>query len=304
MYGAIIGDIVGSVYEFNNIKTKDFPLFQEKSEYTDDTIMTMAVAQAIVKTKTESKNRSIDHRNLEDFKANLVLLMGQYARKYPYYGYGVRFSQWLAGRIVGPYYSFGNGSAMRVSPCAIYAVELQEVLMLAQASAEVTHNHPEGIKGAQATAAAIFLAKTGRSKQEIREYLEEHFYSLNFTLEEIRPSYRFDESCQNTVPQALVAFLESESFEDAIRNAVSLGGDSDTLAAITGSVAWMYYSRQWRGPGGSLFGPEHYQICLAPDMERMRAEAEKYLPVELAEFAKEFVGFCLSYQGWYNRMTM
>lgn len=169
-------------------------------------------------------------------------------------GYGGRFSSWLHGTINEPYNSFGNGAAMRVSPCAIYAVELEEALMLAKASAEVTHNHPEGIKGAQATAAAIFLAKTGKSRDEIREHIENNYYRLDFTLDDIRTNYGFDETCQGTVPQAIAAFLESENFEDAIRNAISIGGDSDTLAAITGAIAWAFYRD--RGFANCFFGPK------------------------------------------------
>ncbi len=308
MYGAIIGDIVGSVYEFDNIKHKNFPLFCERSIFTDDSIMTVAVAKAIVKTKIESTNRSIDASNIDVFKNNLMCLMREYGKKYPHPvgGYGVRFSNWLAGTINKAYNSFGNGSAMRVSPCAIYAVELEEALMLAKASAEVTHNHPEGIKGAQATAAAIFLAKSSKSKDEIRSYIEANYYSLDFTLDSIRSNYSFDETCQGTAPQAIVAFLESNCYEDAIRNAISLGGDSDTLGAITGSIAWAFYQDYYHGEKlfeGSVFGPVKRQILLTPDMASMREEAEKRLPKDIAEFVEYFVGFCLSYQGYYNRMT-
>ncbi len=308
MYGAIIGDIVGSAYEFNNVKTKDFPLFAWNATYTDDSIMTIAVAKAIVKTKTESPNRSIDQRNIGVFQENLIAAMREYGKRFPNPkgGYGCRFSCWLSGESNEPYNSFGNGAAMRVSPCGVYAVELSEALMLAKASAEVTHDHPEGIKGAQATAAAIFLAKSTKSKEKIKAYIEDNFYSLNFTLDEIRPAYGFDESCQGTVPQAIVSFLESESFEDAIRNAVSLGGDSDTLAAITGSIAWAYYKDHpysAKNPESVAFGPKNYQILLSPDMAAMREGAEKRLPGDMAEFAESFMQFCLSYQSWYCRMT-
>lgn len=216
MYGAILGDIVGSPYEFdcNNCKTKDFPLFSRRSQFTDDTVMTLAVAKALLDT----------HRQ-EDaaIKAALVREMQRLGRLYPDRGYG-------------------NGSAMRVSPAAWLAEDMTEALHLAQLTAEVTHDHPEGIRGAQAAAAAIFLARTGCSRADIRAYVERAFgYDLGRTCNEIRPAYRHVESCRETVPQAVTAFLESTGFEDALRTAVSLGGDSDTLAAITGSIAEAFY---------------------------------------------------------------
>ena len=234
MLGAIIGDMVGSKYEFDNIKTKEFPLFSPDTTYTDDTIMTIAVARALMRSREETHN----------FQAVLIEEMQALGRKYPYPtgGYGMRFSQWLRSSHPEPYHSFGNGSAMRVSPCGLIAVELYEALSLAKASAEVTHNHPEGIKGAQAVAGAVFLARQHKDKQYIADFIKTNFYDLDFTLDQIRDSYRFNETCQGTVPQAIVAFLESASFEDAIRNAVSLGGDCDTLTAITGSIAWTYYA--------------------------------------------------------------
>ena len=270
MYGAIIGDIVGSAYEFCNIKTKVFPLFSPGCDYTDDSLMTIAVAQALVQPWTD----------LEDFKQRLVETMQAMGRAYPYPtgAYGGRFSAWLRSPNPQPYGSFGNGSAMRVSPCGLYAATLEEALELAKASAEVTHNHPEGIKGAQATAAAIYLARTGSGKEVIRDYIRENFYPLEQTLDEIRPSYGFDESCQGTVPQAIQAFLEADSFEDAIRNAISLGGDSDTLGAITGSIAWSYYCAQ---NGGSP----------TDAMNVIRTTAAGYLPADLAAFVEEFQFF-------------
>lgn len=231
MYGAIIGDIVGSKYEFNNIKTKVFPFVSQGCEFTDDTVMTVAVANALLRSRADSR----------PFKPLLILEMQSLGRKYPFAGYGGMFSSWLDEEDPKPYNSFGNGSAMRVSPCGLIAVTLDEAIALAKASAEITHNHPEGIKGAEATAAAVFLARTGASKEAIGKYIGDHYYNLSQTLDEIRPTYWFNETCQNTVPQAIIAFLESESYEDAIRNAVSLGGDSDTLAAITGAIAWSYY---------------------------------------------------------------
>ena len=227
MIGAIVGDIVGSVYEWNNIKTKDFPLFSPECFFTDDTVMTLATAEGLMNGAS---------------KEAFIKAMKRYGRLYPYAGYGGRFGNWLFSDDTSPYNSWGNGSAMRVSPVAWAFSTLSEVERYAEISAAVTHNHPEGIKGARATAAAIFLARTGASKEETKAYIEKQYrYDLDRTLDEIRPHYRFDESCQGTVPEAIIAFLESVSFEDALRNAVSLGGDSDTLAAITGSIAEAAY---------------------------------------------------------------
>ncbi|MDI9475687.1 MAG: ADP-ribosylglycohydrolase family protein [Natronincolaceae bacterium] len=233
MLGAIIGDIVGSIYEFNNIKTKEFELINERCFFTDDTVLTVAVAQALMDS---------DLDNEEDVKNRLTKEIVDWGRQYPRAGYGLRFQNWLWDDVHTPYNSFGNGSAMRVSPAAWISNDLDQVLRLAKNTAEVTHNHPEGIKGAQATAAAILLAGKKKSMKEIREYIEDNYYKLGFTLGEIRPTYKFNETCQDTVPQAIVAFLESDSFEDAIKNAISIGGDSDTIAAITGSIAEAYYA--------------------------------------------------------------
>lgn len=231
MLGAIIGDIVGSIYERNSIKTKNFKFWGAGCTFTDDTVMTLAVADAI-----------LEHlREKEEFKETLVKKMQAFGRKYPFAGYGKSFANWIYSECPEPYNSFGNGSAMRVSACAWLFGDLQSVIQCARQSAEVTHNHPEGIKGAEAVAAAVFLAKNKHSKEEIKKYIEDNYYPLNMKLNEIRQRYHFDVTCQGTVPQAIIAFLESESFEDAIRNAVSLGGDSDTLAAITGSIAEAYY---------------------------------------------------------------
>lgn len=223
MMGAIIGDLVGSVYEWNNRKNKDFPLFREDSFFTDDSVMTVAVAEALMEGGTPK---------------HYIQALKKWGRRYPEAGYGSNFYAWIFSENHEPYHSWGNGSAMRVSPCAWAFDTLEEVEAAARVSAAVTHNHPEGIKGAQATAVAIFLARKGHSKPEIRKQMEERYgYDLHRTLEEIRPDFAFDESCQKTVPEAITAFLESTDFEDALRNAVSLGGDSDTLAAITGSIA-------------------------------------------------------------------
>ena len=258
MIGAIIGDIVGSVYEWNNIKTKEFPFFQDKCFFTDDTVMTIAVAQGLMDGGTAD---------------NFIDAMKKYGRMYPDAGYGGRFGAWLFSDSRQPYHSWGNGSAMRVSPCgwvmdcgftARTGMWPSNGRERARLSAAVTHNHPEGIKGAMAVADAIFMCRyyfggycgdyetpisddPEECKRRIKKHIEsEYGYDLSSSLDEIRPTYRFNESCQGTVPQAIIAFLESTNFEDAIRNAISLGGDSDTLAAITGGIAEAAYGvPQW-----------------------------------------------------------
>ena len=234
MLGAIMGDIVGSPYEFdhNNYKYKDFPLFSEKSQFTDDTVMTVAVAKGLIEGKGDPD------RTFEEVRRE----MRYWGNAYPHAGYGGMFCRWLRVRDPQPYNSFGNGSAMRVAAAGWLFDTLEKTLEMAKVTAEVTHNHPEGIKGAQATAAAIFLARTGHSKPEIRQYVEENFgYDLSRSCDEIRPGYHHVETCQQTVLEAIIAFLESTDFEDALRNAVSLGGDSDTLACITGGIAEAFY---------------------------------------------------------------
>ncbi len=224
MIGAIIGDIVGSVYEWDNIKTVDFPLFSPDCFFTDDTVLTVAVADVIL--------------NGGDYARSLL----EYGRRYPNAGYGGNFSMWLDVGDQRPYNSYGNGSAMRVSAVGFAFDTLEEVLAEAEKSAAVTHNHPEGVKGAQATALAIFLARQGESKSVIKEQIETRFgYNLGRKLDEIRPVYDYDVTCQGSVPEAIIAFLESENFEDAIRKAISIGGDSDTIACITGGIAEAYY---------------------------------------------------------------
>ena len=235
MFGAIIGDMVGSPYEFdeNNIKTKEFQLFSLRSCFTDDSVMTLAVAQAMLDTADLGNDNLLRER--------LIASMQDLGKEYPHAGYGLRFSRWLHMEDPVPYGSYGNGSAMRVSPAAWLYDTMDEVRQAARLSAEVTHNHPEGLKGAEATATAVFLARTGKSITEIKNYIVKNYYSLDFTIDGIRETYKYNETCQDTVPQALEAFFESTDFEDAIRNAISIGGDSDTLAAITGSVAEAYY---------------------------------------------------------------
>jgi len=225
MLGAITGDIIGSVYEFTNAKPDlDFPLFCPDSEFTDDTVLTVALADSILS------------------KVDYQTMLYKYYKLYPDCSYGSRFQLWAARKEKQPYNSWGNGSAMRVSPVGWAYNDLETVLLKAKESAEVTHNHPEGIKGAQATAASIFLARTKNSKKEIKEFVEKNFeYNLELDLEDLRKSYRFNESCQDTVPQAIYTFLISENFEDSIRKAIYIGGDSDTLACINGSIAEAFY---------------------------------------------------------------
>ena len=233
MYGAILGDIIGSPYEFDmGDKTKDFPLFSGESYFTDDTVMTVAVAEAFMGAP--------DAETV--IRRRLVEAMQRWGRRYPGAGYGIRFCRWLDSPDPQPYNSWGNGSAMRVAAVAWLYHDLDTVRKMARLSAVVTHNHPEGIKGAEATAAAIFLGRTGSTKAEIKAYMEKEFhYDLSRTCDEIRPGYRHVESCQETVPEAITAFLEGESFEDVIRTAVSLGGDCDTLTCIAGSMAEGFY---------------------------------------------------------------
>ena len=232
MLGAIIGDVAGSPYEFSSHKSKHFPFFDRGCRLTDDSMMTVAVGCACVEA---------DLNDQDDFQAQVQQWMQRIGREFPAAGYGDSFWQWIHSDRPAPYGSYGNGSAMRVSPVAWAAESLEQAEQLAAWSAEVTHDHPEGIRGAQAVAAAIYLARTGSSKDEIKEYIEENYYDLNFTLDAIRPGYRFDVTCQGSVPQAILCFLEAEDFEDAVRNAISLGGDGDTQAAIAGSIAEAYF---------------------------------------------------------------
>ena len=235
MYGAILGDIIGSPYEFDRgRKSKDFPLFSPDSTYTDDSVMTLAVADAFLSIAPNTDDAEIRRR--------LIQSMQTYGQAFPHAGYGGMFRRWLKDPNPQPYGSYGNGSAMRVSSVGWLFDDLQTVRHMARLSAEVTHNHPEGIKGAEATASAIYLSRTGSTKAEIKAYIEANFhYDLSRSCDEIRPTYRHVESCQETIPEAITAFLEGRSFEDVIRTAVSLGGDCDTLTCIAGSIAEGYY---------------------------------------------------------------
>ena len=231
MLGAIIGDIVGSRFEWDNNRNKDFDFLTHKCFFTDDSVMSLAIAKAILNCKGDYVNLS----------AQAIATMQSVGRPYPNCGYGGSFYNWMYSSSPKPYGSYGNGAAMRVSACGFAARSLEEAIALSKAVTEVTHNHPEGMKGAEATAVAVYMAKTGSSLLDIQDYINKHYYKIDFKLDDIRDTYEFNETCQDTVPQALEAFFESTGFEDAIRNAISIGGDSDTLAAITGSVAEAYY---------------------------------------------------------------
>jgi len=260
LFGAILGDIVGSPYEFdaNNVKTKDFPLFSAESRFTDDTVMALAVAKTLLEEDGKDEEALLD-----GFGRNLRLL----GRRYPDAGYGLRFMSWLWDDSMGPYGSCGNGSAMRVAAVGWAFDHLEDVRRVARLSARVTHDHPEGVKGAEAVATAIFLGRQGQSKNEIRNYIEKEFaYDLSRTCDMIRPTYHHVETCQQTVPEAFAAFLEGESFEDVLRLAVSLGGDSDTLTCIAGAMAEAHYG-------------------IDPDWKKA---AYSYLPDDLAEILYEF----------------
>lgn len=249
MVGAICGDIVGSVYEFDNLRSKEFEFFDSEAEFTDDSVLTVATMDVLLNRK----------KYADTYK--------EWFKKHPGAGYGGGFLKWGMSGSLEPYNSWGNGSAMRVSPVGLWYDTMEETRAAARASAEVTHNHPEGVKGAEATAAAIFLARTGSDKKTIKKYVEEEFgYDLDETVDSIRSWYRFDESCQGTVPQAIICFLEATGFEDAIRNAISVGGDSDTLACITGGIA---------------------EACFGIPVE-LQEEILNRLPTEMAELVKEF----------------
>ena len=230
MLGAIIGDIVGSRFEWDNNRSKDFDFLSYTCSVTDDSIMSLAIAKALMESAAD----------YADLGQAAVRCMQEVGRPYPHCGYGGMFRQWMYSDDPKPYSSFGNGAAMRVSACGFAASSIEEAIMLSSRVTEVTHNHPEGIKGAEATTVAIWLARQGQNILEIRDYINEHYYPMNFTLDGIRDTYKFNETCQETVPQAIMAFLESTDFEDAIRNAISIGGDSDTIAAIPPVIAWEF----------------------------------------------------------------
>lgn len=268
MLGSIFGDIVGSIYEFNNIKTTQFELLSKNSTFTDDSILTIAIADWLLQD-------SLD-------KGRLIYTIKKYVDKYPnpMGSYGLRFKQWASSSDNEPYNSWGNGSAMRVSPVGWAFDTLEKTEEAAKITAEITHNHPEGIKGAQATASAIFLARNCSTKQEIKEYIENKYsYNLSRTCDEIRPTYSFNESCAGTVPEAIIAFLDSSDFESAIRLAVSLGGDTDTLTCITSGIAEAFYGMHYSLPEKTL--SEHIHL-------NFWDEAIKKLPADLSEVVIEF----------------
>lgn len=263
MYGAILGDIIGSPFEFGRgDKTKDFDLFTNGCEFTDDSVMTIAVAEALLSKGCDAAP--------DQLREALIRHMRDWGKRYPDAGYGSYFGYWLfLSDDPQPYGSFGNGSAMRVSSIGWLYPTMERTRETARISAAVTHNHPEGIKGAEAAASAIFLARNGANQSEIKKYIEDEFhYNLDRTLDEIRPDYRHVESCQETVPEAITAFLEAKDFEDAIRNAVSLGGDADTLAAITGGIAEAYF-----GVPEEL--KEECRKRITPDMRKVLERFEK-----------------------------
>ncbi len=262
MYGAILGDMIGAPYEFDmGNKTKSFPMFVKASQFTDDSVMTVAVAEALMDSMGKSDN---------EIRMALVTSLRKWGAKYPFAGYGGRFFGWLRTADPQPYGSYGNGLAMRVSSVGWLYDTLQETRHAARLTAEITHNHPEGIKGAEATASAIYLARTGSGKAAIKDYIVREFgYNLSRTCDEIRPKYRHVESCQKTVPEALTAFEEGRDFEDVIRTAVSLGGDCDTLTCIAGGIAEAFYG--------------------VP--ARLKKKCEKRLPKDMLEVVHRFGAF-------------
>ena len=255
MLGALAGDIIGSVHEFLGTKSMDFDLFYESSRFTDDSVMTLAVAKWLLEDEAHTLHY-------------LIYCMQELGHEHPYAGYGGMFHGWLSEDNPQPYNSWGNGAGMRVSPVGLYAKTLDEALALAALTASVTHNHPEGVKGAQAIATSVFLAKEGKSKQEIKDYVEKTFdYNLHRTIAEIRPRYGFDVSCQGSVPEAIIAFLEGNSFEEVIRLAISLGGDSDTIGAMAGAIA----------------------ACVYPIPEEIAKRCDKLLTKDLREIKDKFI---------------
>ncbi len=255
MLGALAGDIIGSVYEFRNTKSTDFDLFTKYTTFTDDSVMTLAVARWLMEDEAHTPQE-------------LVRCMQEIGNRYPDAGYGGSFTLWLAAEEPKPYDSWGNGAGMRVSPVGLYAKTIDEALALAVITASVSHNHPEGIKGAQAIAASVFLCKEGRSKEEIKTYVERMFgYNLNRKIAEIRPDYYFDVSCQGSVPEAIIAFLEGNSFEEVIRLAISLGGDSDTIGCMAGAIA----------------------ACMYPIPDEIVEKCDTILPIDLKEIKDQFL---------------
>ncbi len=277
LFGAIIGDVIGSTYEFKKIKDWNAELFPSGSSYTDDTVMTIAVADALMEWKSSGG----------DLSRLFVKHMKRYGALYPspMGGYGRQFSAWLESGEPQPYDSYGNGAAMRVSPCGLIAGSLQEALELAKCSSEVSHRHPEAIRGAQAASAAVYLAANGASREKIHSYIQENYYPLDKTLNEIRPYYCFNDTCQGSVPESIQAFLESSDYETAIRNVLSLGGDTDTMGAIAGGIAGAFYTRDG----------------VPESVRELWSTAAHFLPDELIDRVYEFHAFCEKYKGHPDR---
>ncbi len=269
MIGAIIGDVVGSRYEWDNNRSKDFELFGEDNRATDDSIMSLAVAKSLLDCDG-------NYDNLKDVTIKNMVEIG---RKYPNCGFGGKFYHWIMTDNHEPYNSFGNGSAMRVSSCGIVGKDLDEVKKLSKIVTDVSHNHPEGEKGAEAIACAVYLANNGSSKEEIEEFIRTNYYDIDYVLPEIMYDYTFDVTCAGSVPQALEAFFESDSFEDTIRNAISIGGDSDTIAAMAGSVAAAYY-------GVPEDIKEKALSYLSPDLLEIYNNFENKYPLNKKEISK------------------
>lgn len=288
MYGAIIGDMAGSIFEFAPTKSKDFELLPEYSEVTDDSVMTTAVADTLLGLSGDESD--------DEIKKLFVKKMKEWGRRYPDAGYGGRFSSWLTFFDTEPYGSFGNGSAMRVSPCGWLFDNMEMTRKMAMLSSAVTHDHAEGIKGAESVASAIFMARNGASKEEIKEYITREFeYDLNRTCDDIRPEYEFDVTCQGSVPEAIIAFLEGTDYEDTIRNAISLGGDADTQAAIAGSIAEAYFGAGERCRSGKCDGAEDPNVAVDAGSTSCRGipqwlidKADKHIPDDIKEVIKRF----------------
>lgn len=270
MIGAVIGDIIGSRFErFKyQTKSKDFDLFTEWNHPTDDSVFTLAVAQTLLEWKSKGG----------DLGEHAILNMREIGHLYPHCGYGKGFKAWVFSDDPMPYNSWGNGAAMRVSACGVVANSLEEAIELSRRVTEVTHNHPEGIKGAEATTVAVFGALNGWDKAKIRQYVHTHYYPLNETLDEIRAWYHFDVSCQGTVPQSITAFLESSDYEDTIRGAISIGGDSDTIAAIAGGIAGAYYGIPSVIREGALTYLDSYQTQIVTRFEEAYPERKSPSP--------------------------
>ncbi len=300
MYGAIIGDIVGSRFEFDNgNKSKEFELFTEECDFTDDTVMTVAVAEALLEAGRDADEKTV--------KSNLIKSMKKWGQKYPHAGYGTRFISWVLSADPEPYGSYGNGSGMRVSPAGWLYDTIERTREVARCTAEITHNHPEGVKGAESTAAAIFLARHGASKDEIRDYLTSEFgYDLTRTLDDIRPSYHHVEDCMHTMPEAFECFLESESYEDCLRNVMYIGGDTDTLGAIAGAIAEAF----WGIPISMIlkvkekYLPEEFESVIKSFNDVVNGKLDEPDPYENNKYIKMAIGHINQTNAVEDKMTL